>query len=49
MLEYDCSGHPFQTLLVDRPVQQMAGWVEIDDRPGLGIEFDREALQRFAI
>lgn len=48
ILEYDCSDHPFRTVLVDEPVQQRNGWVEIDDRPGLGIEVDRDALCRFA-
>jgi D-galactarolactone cycloisomerase len=48
VLEYDCSDHPFRTLLVDRPVEHVNGWVDIDDRPGLGIEVDREALARFA-
>ncbi|MBK8738265.1 MAG: mandelate racemase/muconate lactonizing enzyme family protein [Betaproteobacteria bacterium] len=44
ILEYDSSDHPFRTALVDHPVQQKDGWVEIDDRPGLGIEVDRDAL-----
>ncbi len=48
VLEYDSSDHPFRSALVDHPVQQRNGWVEIDDRPGLGIEVDREALHRLA-
>jgi len=48
ILEYDSSDHPFRTALVDHPVQQKDGWVEIDDRPGLGIEVDRAALLRLA-
>jgi D-galactarolactone cycloisomerase len=48
VFEYDCSDHPFRSSLVDRPVRHDDGWIEIDDRPGLGVEVDREALQRFA-
>jgi len=48
VFEYDCSDHPFRMALVDHPVKHVDGWIEIDDRPGLGIEVDRDALHRFA-
>ncbi|MDQ6619228.1 MAG: mandelate racemase/muconate lactonizing enzyme family protein [Pseudomonadota bacterium] len=48
VFEYDCSDHPFRNALVDAPVQQRGGWIDVDDRPGLGIEVDREALQALA-
>ena len=48
VFEYDCSDHPFRSLLVDHPVRHVGGWIDVDDRPGLGVEVDREALQRFA-
>jgi D-galactarolactone cycloisomerase len=49
LYEYDCSDHPFRTGLVDHPVRHVDGWIEIDDRPGLGVEVDRAALARFAV
>ena len=48
VFEYDCSDHPFRTVLVDHPVQHVDGWIAIDDRPGLGIEVNREALKLFS-
>lgn len=46
--EYDCSSHPFRAELVDHPLQQRGGWLDLPVGPGLGIEVNREALQRFA-
>jgi len=48
VFEYDCSDHPFRRVLVDRPVPHANGWIAIDDRPGLGIEVNREALRSFS-
>jgi D-galactarolactone cycloisomerase len=48
VFEYDCSDHPFRSLLVDRPVRHVDGWIDVDDRPGLGVEVDRGMLRRFA-
>ncbi|MEP7085386.1 MAG: enolase C-terminal domain-like protein, partial [Betaproteobacteria bacterium] len=48
IFEYDSSDHPFRNALIDHPVRQRDGWVELDDRPGLGIEVDRDAVQRLA-
>jgi D-galactarolactone cycloisomerase len=48
VFEYDCSDHPFRSLLVDHPVRHVGGWIDVDDRPGLGVEVDRAALRRFA-
>ena len=47
VFEYDCSAHPFREHLVDRPLRQRDGWLERPDRPGLGIEVDRGALERY--
>jgi D-galactarolactone cycloisomerase len=33
--------------VLTQPIVQRDGWVEIPDGPGLGIEIDRAALQRF--
>lgn len=48
LLEYDCSDHPFRTELVFNALgREPGGWVNIPDRPGLGIEVNREILDRF--
>jgi len=47
VLEYDRSSHPFRQQLVRDPVQQVGGWVQIPDRPGLGVEIDRAMLERY--
>jgi D-galactarolactone cycloisomerase len=49
IFEYDCSRHPMRSSLVAEPVQQRDGWIEIPSRPGLGVEIDREAIQRYRI
>jgi D-galactarolactone cycloisomerase len=46
IFEYDCSSHPFREALVDRPLRQREGWLELPDGPGLGIEVDRETVKR---
>lgn len=49
LLELDRSEHPFRSsLLVDAPAP-VDGWVDIPDRPGLGIEVDRDVLEKFKV
>ena len=47
ILEYDRSSHPFREQLVDQPVRQVNGWVDVPARPGLGFEVDRAVLDRY--
>jgi D-galactarolactone cycloisomerase len=47
LLEFDQSEHPIRMAVIDEPIIQKDGWVEIPDRPGLGIEIDRAALATF--
>ncbi|MEZ5659611.1 MAG: mandelate racemase/muconate lactonizing enzyme family protein [Burkholderiaceae bacterium] len=49
ILEYDMSDHPFRNALVDTPLRIEHGWVAVSERPGLGIEIDREVLVRYRI
>ena len=49
LLEFDQSEHPIRMAVLTRPIEQRGGWVEVPDGPGLGIEIDRAALQRFRI
>jgi D-galactarolactone cycloisomerase len=48
LLEFDTSSHPFRNELTDMPLQQREGWVEIPQKPGLGIEIDRHIIGRFS-
>jgi D-galactarolactone cycloisomerase len=47
VFEYDCSSHPFREALVDKPLRHHEGWLARPEGPGLGIEVDRKALERF--
>ena len=49
LLEFDQSEHPIRMAVLQQPIVQRAGWVEIPDAPGLGIEIDRVALAEFAV
>jgi D-galactarolactone cycloisomerase len=48
VLEFDTSSHPFREHLTDQPLRQRAGWVDIPRRPGLGIEINRDILEKYA-
>jgi len=47
LLEFDQSEHPIRMAVIAEPITQTDGWVEIPDRPGLGIDIDRAALEKF--
>jgi D-galactarolactone cycloisomerase len=47
VFEYDCSSHPFREALIDKPLRHQEGWLARPAGPGLGIEIDRKALERF--
>lgn len=50
MLEYDQSDHPFRNELVFPHLLMKAdGRVAISDKPGIGVEVNREILQKYAI
>jgi D-galactarolactone cycloisomerase len=49
LFEYDRSSHPMRQALVKQPLEQVQGWLEIPGRPGLGIEVDREMVERFLV
>jgi len=35
--------------IIEEPIVQRAGWVEVPNRPGLGIAIDRQAVEKFRI
>lgn len=49
IFEYDRSSHPFRQHLIAQPLEQHDGWLQVPDRPGLGVEVDRDILRRYAI
>lgn len=50
LLEYDQGHNPLRDELVrGTPTVDAGGWVQIPDRPGLGIELDRDALAELVL
>ncbi len=47
MLEYDQSAHPFRQDLIGGAITMIDGMVRIPDGPGLGIEVNRDVLERY--
>jgi len=48
MLEYDQSSHPFRQDLIHGAITMSDGKVQIPDKPGLGVEINRDVLRRYA-
>lgn len=40
--------NPMQHELVSDPFEQVDGWIEVRDAPGLGVTIDEEAVRRYA-
>ena len=49
MLEFDRTEHPIRAALLTTPIEHQNGRVAVPDGPGLGIEIDRAALERFRV
>jgi D-galactarolactone cycloisomerase len=49
LLEFDRSEHPFRQAVLKSPIEHVGGIVRVPEGPGLGIEVDRAALERFAL
>jgi D-galactarolactone cycloisomerase len=47
LLEFDMSEHPIREAVTTELIVQESGWVRVPTGPGLGIEIDRAALERF--
>lgn len=47
VLEYDVSSHPFRQDLIAEPWCRVDGRVAIPDKPGLGIEVDRDTIEKY--
>jgi D-galactarolactone cycloisomerase len=49
MLEFDRTEHPIRQALLTTPIEHAKGRVAVPQGPGLGIEIDRAALERFRV
>ena len=49
MLEFDRSSHPFRRELIFDGIEMRDGKVQISDKPGIGVEVNREVLARYAV
>ena len=49
ILEFDRTEHPIRQAILTDPIEHERGIVRIPDKPGLGIEIDRQALVRFKV
>ena len=47
MLEYDRSSHPFRQDLIGDAIRMKDGRVPVPQRPGIGVEVDRDVLERY--
>jgi len=49
ILEFDRTPNPFRQAVLTAPIEHEKGMVRIPSAPGLGIDIDRSALERFAL
>jgi D-galactarolactone cycloisomerase len=49
MLEFDRTEHPIRQALLITPIEHRNGTVAVPGGPGLGIDVDRKALERFRV
>ena len=49
MLEYDMSDNALRTQLLKTPLKLEAGHVLLPEGPGLGIELDQDAVERYRV
>jgi D-galactarolactone cycloisomerase len=47
VFEFDRTEHPIRQAILRAPIEHVRGVIPIPDGPGLGVEIDRSALERF--
>ncbi len=47
MLEFDRTEHPIRRAILAEPIEHRSGVVTVPQGPGLGIDIDRQAIERF--
>jgi D-galactarolactone cycloisomerase len=48
LFEFDSTPHPIRDALMTDALRPHGGWIAVPDGPGLGVEVDRDLLERFA-
>ncbi len=48
-LEFDRSNHPFRADLINDGVKYEDGFIYVPDKPGLGVEINREILEKYKV
>ncbi len=49
LFEFDRTPNPFRDILSPDRAQMVDGWIEIPDRPGLGIEIDETVIREYLV
>jgi D-galactarolactone cycloisomerase len=49
LVEYDVGDNPLRDQVLTRPLRPVNGRIPVPEAPGLGIDLDRDALQRFRV
>lgn len=49
MLEFDQSRHPFRLDLINNGITVKDGYIYVPDKPGIGVEINRDILEKFSI
>lgn len=49
LLEYEQTFNPFRDHLAKEPIVHQEGWVAVSDKPGLGVEVDRDVLDKYRV
>jgi D-galactarolactone cycloisomerase len=49
LLEFDRTEHPIRQAILTQPIEHVRGMVRVPEGPGLGIEVDRKAVEKFAV
>lgn len=49
ILEFDQSDHPFRKYLLKTPIQINNKYVDVPNKPGLGIEINKDIIQRYKV
>ena len=49
LFEYDMTENELRTALAVNPIQAVDGELPVPDAPGLGIEIDRDVLEKYAV
>ncbi len=48
-LEFDQSSHPFRTALINDGIKYEDGYIYVPDKPGIGVEVNRDILEQYRV